>query len=84
MPCTPGGVYVVPIEPPAPTYRPFANAAEFDPFALKLWRLVSDPQDTRRSPASYSDCDHCGQSWQHSFDKKVFTDGTPFGVKVEQ
>ena len=75
--------YIVPIDPPEPTYRPFANAAEFDPFALKMWRLKTEAADTRRRPSDYSDRVHGGRSWKDSFDCKIFCDGTPFGVKVE-
>ena len=75
--------YIVPIDPPEPTYRPFANAAEFDPFALKLWRLKTEAADTRRRPSDYNDRVHGGRSWKDSLDCKIFCDGTPFGVKVE-
>ena len=76
--------YIVPIDPPEPTYRPFANAAEFDPFALKPWRFYSDPEHMRRPPAIYTDNNHNGETWKKSHGDKVFCDGTPFGVKVEQ
>jgi hypothetical protein len=76
-------VYIVPIGPPAPTYRPFANAAEFDGWATLFWRYKEDSSDTRRSPMSYSDQGHFGDSWKVALDEKVFSDGSPFGVKVE-
>jgi len=79
-------VYIVPIdppEPPKPQYRPFANAAEFEPYALRFWRFKDDCKDSRRAPSSYSNEGHFGDGWSRSFDNKVFSDGSPFGVKVE-
>jgi hypothetical protein len=76
--------YIVPIDPPAPTYRPFKDAAEFDPFALRPWRYKSDDESVRRPSAIYSDEYHNDDRLRDSLDEKVFTDGTPFGVKVEQ
>ena len=83
--------YIVPIEPPAPQYRPFANAAEFMPHA--------DRWITR----SFSICpDHAGGFRCSAFDdygiwerdkrtsynelmregRKFIDDGTPFGVLI--
>jgi hypothetical protein len=79
-------VYIVPIDPPKPPepqYRPFANAAEFEPYALRFWRFNDDCKDSRRAPSSYSNEGHFGDGWSRSFDSKVFSDGSPFGVKVE-
>jgi hypothetical protein len=79
-------VCIVPIDPPAPPepqYRPFANAAEFEPYELKFWRYKDDCKDLRRKPCSYSNDGHFGDQWCQSFDNKVFSDGTPCGVKVE-
>jgi hypothetical protein len=76
-------VYIVPIDPPAPTYRPFKDAAEFDPFVLKPWRYLVDVESLRRPPAAYSDKSHNGNDWPRSLAVKIFCDGTPFGVKVE-
>jgi hypothetical protein len=76
-------VYIVPIDPPEPQYRPFANAAEFDGWATLFWRYKEDSSDTRRSPMSYSDQGHFGDSWKVALDEKVFSDGSPFGVKVD-
>jgi hypothetical protein len=79
-------IYIVPIDPPAPPepqYRPFANAAEFEPYELKFWRYKDDCKDLRRKPCSYSNYGHFGDQWCQSFDNKVFSDGSPFGVKVE-
>jgi hypothetical protein len=76
--------YIVPIDPPAPTYRPFANATEFDPFAMKPWRYLVDLASVRRPPAIYGDKSHSGNDWEQSLATKIFCDGTPFGVEVEQ
>jgi len=76
-------VYAVPIDPPSPQYRPFANSAEFEPYELKFWRYKDDCKDLRRKPCSYSNDGHFGDGWSRSFDSKVFSDGSPFGVKVE-
>jgi hypothetical protein len=74
----------LPPKPPAPTYRPFKDAAEFDPFALKPWRFTGEPCEMRRITTSYSDKGHCGEAWISSLATKIFCDGTPFGVKVEE
>jgi hypothetical protein len=78
--------YIVPIDPPnppEPQYRHFANAAEFEPHKDRWWRYKSQFSDEQNSPANFSDQLHAGQYWQDSFKNKVFSDGTPFGVKVE-
>lgn len=72
-------LYITPIEP---KYRPFANAAEFKPFAQKEWRYKSDHESVVRPPAIYSYILHAGDSWQYSLSNKTFCDGTPFGMKV--
>jgi hypothetical protein len=82
-PYSDGCVYIVPVDPPEPQYRPFANAAEFDGWATLFWRYKEDSSDTRRSPMSYSDQGHFGDSWKVALDEKVFSDGSPFGVKVD-
>jgi len=85
--------YIVPIDPPAPQYRPFASAAEFMPHAD---RWIS---------RSFSICpDHAGGFRCSAFDdygiwerdkrtsyselfregRKFADDGTPFGVKITE
>jgi hypothetical protein len=71
--------YRVPIEP---QYRPFANAEEFKPHAMRLWRWKVDSPDRYRMPRDFSDDGHNGSVWYLSFKNKCFDDGTPFGVKV--
>jgi hypothetical protein len=82
----PHSVYIVPIDPPKPPepqYRPFANAAEFEPHKNKWWRYKSADSDEQIPPALFNDKIHGVQYWQDSFENKVFSDGSPFGVKVE-
>ena len=79
---TPSEIYTVPIDPPKPQYRPFANAAEFEPYESKRWRYKNDLNSTVRMPKGYSDCGHYGDKWDDSFIRKEFTDGTPFGLPV--
>jgi hypothetical protein len=76
--------YIVPIDPPAPQYRPFANAAEFLPHRDKWWRYKSMGGDEHNPPALFNNVFHCNQHWSDSFETKVFCDGTPFGVRVDQ
>jgi hypothetical protein len=76
-------IYVAPVDPPVPQYRPFANAAEFEPHKNKWWRYKSADNDEQIPPALFNDKIHGVQYWQDSFENKVFSDGTPFGVKVE-
>jgi hypothetical protein len=80
LPLTPGNTYIVPIDPPAPQYRPFANAAEFKPHRDKWWRVKTETEDACHPPHYYSD----RYDWQISFDTLVFEDGTPFGVRIDQ
>jgi len=83
----PDFTYIVPIDPPPPEpqYRPFADAAEFEQWAtLLFWRYKQDSDSTRRPPSSYSDDHHHGDKWDYSLANKVFADGSPFGVRVEQ
>jgi hypothetical protein len=78
-------VYIVPIDPPAPepTYRPFANADEFEPHAMRFWRYKIDPVHRHRLAYDFDDRGHQTENWKQSLNDKVFSDGTPFGVKVE-
>jgi hypothetical protein len=70
------------IEKPA-TYRPFANAAEFEPHRDRWWTWKDDRSNTF-PPAGFGKLGHHSQSWSDSFDRKVFDDGTPFGVKIDE
>ena len=73
--------YIVPVNPPAPQYRPFANAAEFMPHRERWWRCKNDTT-TIRPPTNYSNEGHRGYDWDYAFQTKEFEDGTPFGVLI--
>ena len=77
--------FVVPIirkiEQPA-KYRPFANAEEFKPHRDRWWTWKDDRANTF-PPAAFGKSGHHSHSWENSFDRKVFDDGTPFGVKLD-
>jgi hypothetical protein len=80
-------VYIVPIDPPKPPepqYRPFANASEFEPHENKRWRYKCDSESTKRLSVAYDDEEHHGKAWAAAFRDKVFADGSPFGVRIEQ
>jgi hypothetical protein len=64
-------------------YRPFANAAEFAPHRDRWWRFKGESDELFRT-YYYSDKSHMWHDWHQSFDKKVFDDGTPFGVEVTE
>lgn len=70
------------IEKPA-EYRPFANGEEFKPHRDRWWSWKDDRSNTF-PPAAFGKSGHHSHSWEASFDRKVFDDGTPFGVKVEE
>jgi hypothetical protein len=77
-------IYIVPInppKPPEPQYRPFANAAEFEPYRNKWWRHKTS--NSKNPPLGYSDTHWGGMPFGLAFDKYEFEDGSPFGVKVE-
>jgi hypothetical protein len=74
-------IYIVPIDPPAPTYRPFANAAEFEPYRDK-W--IRNAHGSVRRVGYYSDAGLDGMSWDMLFRNRTFDDGTPCGVKVSE
>jgi hypothetical protein len=73
-------------------YRPFANAAEFEPHRDRwIKRSYPDRQEAKGCfrVSSYNDCMfwHGGNSetYQEAFeDGRQFDDGTPFGVEVAE
>jgi len=65
-------------------YRPFANAAEFEPHRDRWWRYMDDNQTVSRPPANYSDSGHYGYDFEYGLERKVFDDGSPFGVEVTE
>jgi hypothetical protein len=85
-PYSDGCVYIVPVDPPEPQYRPFANAAEFEPYRD---RWVRRKEGMFCKVASYENygatMGTCATIWKYSdlFDEWEFDDGSPFGVKVD-
>ena len=64
-------------------YRPFANAKEFEPHRDRWWRFKDESDELFRT-YYYSDKSHMWHDWHQSFDKKVFDDGSVFGVQVTE
>jgi len=83
LPYSDGCVYIVPIDPPEPQYRPFANAAEFGPYCDK-WVLEGS---RKCRPTVYCDTfvevNGTTYEWDEALRVLKLTDGTPFGVRVE-
>jgi hypothetical protein len=73
--------YIVPIDPPASQYRPFANAKEFAPHRDRWIRTPA--QETIRQVIHYSDRGVDGMTYRMLFEERTFDDGSPCGVKVE-
>jgi hypothetical protein len=67
-------IYAVPITPPEPQYRPFANADEFRPFRERWWRHKETV--TEHPPLSVNDGGYGGWTWAHAFRSIEFDDGT--------
>ena len=64
-------------------YRPFANAAEFEPFRDRWWKkTIGD--DRIYPPCYYNDSYSGGLHFDRCFIDRVFDDGTPFGVEVTE
>jgi hypothetical protein len=70
------------IEQPA-KYRPFANEEEFKPHRDRWWSWRDDRSNTF-PPAAFGKSGHHSHSWEASFARKVFDDGTPFGVRIDE
>jgi len=83
VPYSDGCVYIVPVDPPEPQYRPFANAAEFEPYCDK-WVLEGS---RKCRPTVYCDTfvevNGTTYEWDEALRVLKLTDGTPFGVRVE-
>jgi hypothetical protein len=73
-------IYAVPIKPPEPQYRPFANADEFRPFRDRWWRHKKSAKE--HPPNSFDDEGYSGWSWNGAFNYLEFDDGTPFGMQI--
>ena len=69
-------------------YRPFANAAEFEPHRDRWIKPKSGNVDHRIKTHSYNNLKHytgdIGDTWQAMFGDFEFEDGTPFGVEVTE
>lgn len=65
-------------------YRPFKNAAEFEPYRNRWWMFKTDIRDQRRPPQSYDDRMYWTREWKEMLEEAVFDDGTPFGVEVTE
>lgn len=65
-------------------FRPFANAAEFEPHREK-WLKPKSNGDHRVKTHSYNNRKHytgdIGDTWEKMFNDFEFEDGTPFGVE---
>ena len=68
-------------------YRPFANAAEFEPHRDRWFKPKFDSCQCIRTTA-YNDRVHWvgeeSDNWEMMFEKYFFDDGTPFGVEVTE
>jgi len=64
-------------------YRPFANGDEFKPHRDRWWQNKGMESNVF-PPSYYSDNYHCGKTWGESFINKVFDDGSPFGVELNE
>ena len=66
-------------------YRPFANAAEFEPHRDRWFRPKCSPDQCILTTA-YNDRGHWTakeqDTWEAMFELYTFDDGTPFGVEV--
>ena len=69
-------------------YRPFANAAEFEPHRDKWLKQNSGNVSYRIKAYSYNDRFYYtgddGDTWESMFNDFEFEDGTPFGVEVTE
>ena len=63
-------------------YRPFANAAEFQPYRDRWWMFRHDIRNHRRPPQEHDDYLYGCWEWQNIFESATFDDGSPFGVEV--
>jgi hypothetical protein len=71
------------IEKPA-RYRQFANAEEFKPHRDRWWRFKDTPEGLAFPHSPYNDKGPSGCTWQQAFNGRVFDDGTPFGVRINE
>ena len=63
-------------------YRPFASAAEFEPFRDRWWK--NNGNDRINPPSYYNDSYHGGLHFDMCFVNRTFDDGTPFGIEATE
>lgn len=80
-----------PCDPPAPKYRPFANAAEFLPHANRILKYTKNERNHHIRVDAFNDKDwfmsgsEQDQDYQYMLDYYVFADdGSPCGVLVTE
>jgi hypothetical protein len=78
------------IEKPA-AYRPFKDAEEFKPHRDRWWMLKDLPPELIgprgnfiEPPEAYAEKGFAGCDWEGAFALRVFDDGTPFGVRIDE
>ena len=78
------------IEKPA-KYRPFESAEEFKPHRDRWWMVKDCPPELVGSrgifvepPEAYAENGFAACDWKSAFEFRVFDDGTPFGVKIDE
>lgn len=68
-------------------YRPFANAAEFEPHRDRWFKPKFPSYQCIRTTA-YNDRGHWvgeeSDTWEQMFQNYIFDDGSPFGVEVTE
>jgi|688.fasta_scaffold00823_28 hypothetical protein len=66
-------------------YRQFANKAEYEPHRNRWWRWKDpiEPCDTTFPPIGYGENGLLTATWEQAFQGRVFDDGTPFGVEIQ-
>lgn len=68
-------------------FRPFANAAEFEPHRDRWFRPICSPDQCILTTA-YNDRGHWTakkqDTWEDMFELYTFDDGTPFGIEVTE
>jgi hypothetical protein len=82
-------IYIVPIDPPKPTYRPFANAAEFMPYANKFVVCKGSDEYYKVNVVNnnliwFTSKSQNALNYRELLADFEFDDGTPCGVKVSE
>jgi len=62
-------------------YRAFSGREEFERNRHRWWAWKDD-RDNTFPPAAYGVVGHSREGWLESFERKVFDDGSPFGVEI--